>query len=450
MSAVLPPIIPSGVVTQEFRTPETVRRGIVAGVVGNMLEWYDFALFGFFAAQIGAHFFPARNATASLLAAYGTFAAGFLMRPIGGAVFGWIGDRFGRKQALMWSVLAMALPSFCIGILPSEATIGLAAPVLLLVFRLLQGLAVGGEYMASSVFLVEGAEPGKRGWMGAWSPFGCFAGTLLGSTAGLIVNTILSPSAVMAYGWRIPFIVGLVVGLGGITIRRHFVERVPHQPPAKSPLAESFRTHWRTMLHLVLLVAGLSVGFYTTFVYSATWLKQVAGVPARMAFEINTVAMALCLGVVLGAGRLSDRVGRRPVLLVVGGLLMVFAYPLMALMVRGQWLGVLAGQVGLAMLVSAAAGVLPAAMAELAPWRVRCTVLSVSYNVGVALLGGTTPLVAAWLVSRSGYTLAPAVYLAVAGGLSFVGAILLPKTLPHRLTTEFQTVRAREAHSPVV
>jgi MHS family proline/betaine transporter-like MFS transporter len=446
MSAVLPPIIPSGVVTQEFRTPETVRRGIVAGVVGNMLEWYDFALFGFFAAQIGAHFFPARNATASLLAAYGTFAAGFLMRPIGGAVFGWIGDRFGRKQALMWSVLAMALPSFCIGLLPSEATIGLAAPVLLLVFRLLQGLAVGGEYMASSVFLVEGAEPGKRGWMGSWSPFGAFAGTLLGSTAGLIVNTILPPSAVMAYGWRIPFIVGLAVGLGGITIRRHFVERVPHQPPAKSPLAESFRTHWRTMLHLVLLVSGLSVGFYTTFVYSATWLKQVAGVPARTAFEINTVAMALCLGVVLYAGRLSDRVGRRPVLLVVGGLLMVFAYPLMALMVRGQWMGVLVGQVGLALLVGGAAGVLPAAMAELAPWRVRCTVLSVSYNVGVALLGGTTPLVAAWLVARSGFVLAPAVYLAVAGGLSFVGAILLPKTLPHRLTTEFQTIRAREAH----
>src|SRR5687768_13136219 len=447
MTAIAPQIVPPGVVTQEFKTPDTVRRGVIAGVVGNTLEWYDFALFGFFAAQIGAHFFPASNPTASLLAAYGTFAAGFLMRPIGGALFGWVGDRFGRKQALLWSVLAMALPSFFIGVLPSEATIGLAAPVLLLVCRLLQGLAVGGEYMASSVFLVEGAPPGKRGWMGAWSPFGCFAGTLLGSAAGLIVNSTMSPSAVMAYGWRIPFIIGLAVALGGIVIRRHFVEKVPHQPPAKSPLGESFRSHWRTILHLILLVAGLSVGFYTTFVYSATWLKQIAGVSAKTAFEINTVAMALCLGVVLAAGALSDRIGRRPVLVGVSGLLMTLSYPLMALMARGEWLGILVGQVVLALLVAAAAGVLSAAMAELAPWRVRCTVLSISYNVGVALLGGTTPLVAAWLVSRSGFELAPAVYLTAAGALSFLGAILLPKTLPYRLTTEFQTVRSPQAHT---
>ena len=449
MSAVTAPLIPPGVVTQEFKTPDTVRRGIIAGVVGNMLEWYDFALFGFFAVQIGAHFFPASNPTASLLAAYGTFAAGFLMRPIGGAFFGWIGDKFGRKQALLWSVLAMALPSFAIGVLPGEATIGLAAPVLLLVFRLLQGLAVGGEYMASSVFLVEGAVPGKRGLMGAWSPFGCFAGTLLGSAAGLIVNTTLSPNAVMAYGWRIPFIVGLAVALGGIVIRRNFVEKVPHQPPAKSPIGEAFRSHWRTILHLILLVAGLSVGFYTTFVYSATWLKQVAGVSAKTAFEINTIAMALSLGAVLVAGHLSDRFGRRAVVAVVSGLLMVVAYPLMALMAGGQWMAVFAGQVVFALLVSAASGVLASTMAELAPWRVRCTVLSISYNFGVALLGGTTPLVAAWLVSRTGFSLAPAVYMAIAGGLSFIGALALPKSMPHRLTTEFQTVRSHQAARPV-
>jgi MFS transporter, MHS family, proline/betaine transporter len=437
------PITPPGVTTQEFRTPRSVRRGVIAGVVGNVLEWYDFALFGFFALQIGAHFFPADNPTASLLAAFGTFAAGFVMRPIGGALFGWIGDRFGRKQALVWSVLAMAFPSFLIGVLPSAATIGLAAPVLLLVFRLLQGLAVGGEYMASAVFLVEGAEPGRRGWMGSWGPIGATAGTLLGSAAGGIVNATMSPEAVMAYGWRIPFIIGLGVGLGGLVIRRHFVERVPHQPPAKSPLLEAFRSHWRTMLHLMSLIAGITVGFYTVFVYSTTWLAQVTDVPARTVFGINTLAMAVSLLVLPAAGLVSDRLGRRPVLLVTAGALALLTYPLMSVMARGETLGLLAGYLGLATLVAASGGAIPAAMAELAPWRVRCTVLSVAYNAAVALLGGTTPLVAEWVMTRSGVTLAPAIYLAGAATVTCLGAFLLPKTPEHSLTKEFDAARFR-------
>jgi MFS transporter, MHS family, proline/betaine transporter len=436
-------IKPPGVITQEFRTPRTIRRGVIAGVVGNMLEWYDFALFGFFAVQIGAHFFPSGDPTASLLAALGTFAAGFVMRPIGGALFGWVGDRFGRKQALIWSVLAMAFPSFFIGVLPGAATIGLAAPILLLGLRLLQGLAVGGEYMASAVFLVEGAEPGRRGWMGSWGPIGATAGTLLGSAAGAIVNAVMSPEAVMAYGWRIPFILGLGVGLGGLAIRRHYVERVPHQAPAKSPLGEAFRSHWRTMLHLVALVSGISVGFYTTFVYAPTWLELVAGVPARTALGINTAAMAVSLLLIPAAGVLSDRIGRRPVLLAASGARALLAYPLMALMARGHTGGMLVGSLGLALLVAANGGVMPATMAELAPWRVRCTVLSVAYNVGMALLGGTTPLVAAWLLARTGITMAPAYYLAAAGGLAFMGALLLPSKTRHSLTKEFQAARFR-------
>ncbi|HZN98515.1 MAG TPA: MFS transporter [Gemmatimonadales bacterium] len=443
MTATTPALTPPGVITQEFRTPKAIRRGVIAGVVGNMLEWYDFALFGFFAVQIGAHFFPAGDPTASLLAALGTFAAGFLMRPVGGALFGWVGDRFGRKQALIWSVLAMAFPSFLIGVLPGAATIGLAAPILLLVFRLLQGLAVGGEYMASAVFLVEGSEPGRRGWMGSWGPIGATAGTLLGSAAGAIVNAVMSPEAVMAFGWRIPFILGLGVGLGGLAIRRHYVERVPHQAPAKSPLREAFRSHWRTMLHLVALVSGISVGFYTTFVYAPTWVELVAGVPARTALGVNTVAMAVSLLFIPAAGILSDRIGRRPVLLAASGALALLAYPLMALMARGHPGGMLVGSLGLALLVAANGGVMPATMAELAPWRVRCTVLSVAYNVGMALLGGTTPLVAAWLLARTGVTMAPAYYLAAAGALAFTGALFLPSKTRHSLTKEFQAARMR-------
>ena len=443
MTTIAEPITPPGVITQEFRTPAAVRRGVIAGFVGNVLEWYDFALFGFFAQQIGTHFFPADDPTASLLAAFGTFAAGFLMRPVGGALFGWVGDRFGRKQALIWSVLAMAIPSFCIGVLPSAATIGLAAPVLLLLFRLLQGIAVGGEYMASAVFLVEGAPPGRRGWMGSWGPLGAFAGTLLGSAAGAIVNASMSAEAVMAYGWRIPFILGIAVGLGGLAIRRHYVERVPHQAPSKSPLGEAFRSHWATMLHLISLTAALSVGFYTTFVYAPTWLHQVVGVPARTALGVNTLAMALALLIIPAAGVASDRVGRRTVLVVAAGALALLAYPLMALMGRGQMAGIVAGEIGLAVLVAGISGAMPATMAELAPWRVRCTVLSVAYNLGMALLGGTTPLVAAWLVARTGVKLAPAWYLGAAAGLTFIGSLLLPATARHSLTKEFDATRFR-------
>jgi MHS family proline/betaine transporter-like MFS transporter len=263
------------------------------------------------------------------------------------------------------------------------------------------------------------------------------------SPAGAIVNAAMSPEAVLAWGWRIPFIIGLGVGLGGIAIRRYYVERVPHLAPARSPLGEAFRSHWRTILHLVALVAGLSVGFYTTFVYSATWLAQVAGVPTRTALGINTLAMALSLVASLVAGIVSDRVGRRPVLLTWAGAQVLPAYPLMALMARGETAGIVAGQIGLALLVAIGSGGLPAVMAEMAPWRVRCTVVAVAHNVATALLGGTTPLVGAWLVSRSGEPLAPGVYLAAAGGVSLVAAFLLPKVAPHRLTREFEAARFR-------
>jgi MFS transporter, MHS family, proline/betaine transporter len=439
----VPPITPPGVITQEFHTPRAVRRGVIAGVAGNVLEWYDFALFGFFAQQIGTHFFPAHSPTASLLAAFGTFAAGFIMRPLGGALFGWVGDKFGRKQALLWSVMAMAFPSFFIGVLPGTETIGIAAPILLLACRLMQGLAVGGEYGASSVFLVEGAEPGRRGWMGSWGPVGAFAGTLLGSAAGAIVNAVLSPEEVLAWGWRIPFILGIGVALGGIAIRRYYIERVPHQAPSRSPLNEALQSHWRTVLHLTALVAGLAVGFYTAFVYAATWLSQVAHVPASTALSINTFAMTLSLAASLAAGALSDRIGRRPVLVAWGASLALLSYPLMSLMARGTTGSIIAGEVGLALLVAAGSGALPATMAELAPWRVRCTVVSVAHNLGMALLGGTTPLMGAWLLSWTGAPLAPAVYLAAAGVVSFVAALLLPRTAPHRMTKEFQAARPR-------
>src|SRR5690242_1534364 len=207
-------------------------RLIAAGTVGNVMEWYDFSAYGYFAATIGRRFFPSADATTSLIAAFGVFAAGFLMRPLGGVVFGHIGDRVGRKAALTISVLAMAVPTFLIGVLPDYATLGPAAAVLLVVLRMIQGLSVGGEYTTSIVFLVEGAGQKHRGFAGSWSGFGAVGGILLGSAGGALVTVTLSPAEVASWGWRLPFFAGLFVGLAGLYVRRHIPE-LP-QPEADS------------------------------------------------------------------------------------------------------------------------------------------------------------------------------------------------------------------------
>src|SRR5262245_34384631 len=208
-------------------------RLIAAGTAGNVMEWYDFAVYGYFAATIGRHFFPSSDATTSLIAAFGVFAAGFLMRPLGGVIFGHIGDHVGRKAALTISVLAMAIPTFLIGILPGYSTLGPTAAVLLVILRMIQGLSVGGEYMTSIVFLVEGAGRKHQGFAGSWSGFGAVGGILLGSAVSALVTLTFSPEAVHRWAWRLPFLIGLFVGLAGLYVRRHVTEPPKPTGPAE-------------------------------------------------------------------------------------------------------------------------------------------------------------------------------------------------------------------------
>jgi MFS family permease len=204
-----------------------VRRMIAAGLIGNVLEWYDFAIYGYFATAIGRHFFPHEDAVAQLLSAFGVFALGYLMRPVGGVVIGHIGDRFGRRAALTFSVAAMAIPTFLIGLLPGYATLGLLAPIALTFLRMVQGLSVGGEYTSSMVFLVEHAPDGRRGLMGALASVGATGGILLGSAVGAGFAASMSDATLEAWGWRIPFLLGLVVGIAGYFLRRHVLDTVP-------------------------------------------------------------------------------------------------------------------------------------------------------------------------------------------------------------------------------
>src|SRR5215475_1370744 len=214
-------------------------RMIAAGMIGNVLEWYDFAIYGYFATAIGRHFFPHEDAVAQLLSAFGVFALGYLMRPIGGVVVGHIGDRFGRRAALTFSVAAMAIPTFLIGLLPGYATFGLLAPIALTLLRMVQGLSVGGEYTSSMVFLIEHAPHGRRGLMGALISSGAGGGTLLGSAVGAAFAATVSTAALDAWGWRIPFLLGLVVGIAGYLLRRYVLEAEVAEKRTRAPIIET-------------------------------------------------------------------------------------------------------------------------------------------------------------------------------------------------------------------
>ena len=401
-------------------TPVSHRRAVIAGLAGNVMEWYDFAVYGYFAQVIGQHFFPSEDPTSSLIASFGAFAAGFLMRPVGGLVFGHIGDRLGRKAALTLSVLAMAIPTFLIGLLPDHAQIGALAPILLVALRMIQGLSVGGEYTTSVVFLVEGAAPHRRGFAGSWSPFGAGAGILMGSAVGAVLNTVLSPEAVFAWGWRLPFLLGLGVGVAGLFIRRHIPDPQPHaeSKPAGSPIREAFRSEWRTILRIMGFNLMFAVGFYMIFVYVATYLKEIVHVSARSALDINTLSMVIMLALVPLMGLLSDRIGRKPLLLGAALGLALFSWPLFWLMHHPDFYLMFLGQVGFAVFIGMLSGVAPAAMVESLPAHVRCTALSVGYNVTFGLIGGLTPMIAAYLIQCTGEDLAPAYFLILCAVIS--------------------------------
>ena len=249
------------------------RKLVIAGLIGNVLEWYDFSVYGYFAVSIGHHFFPSENPTTSLLAAFGVFAAGFLMRPVGAVLFGHIGDNWSRERALSLSVLAMAVPTFLIGVIPDYQQIGVTASVLLVLLRLAQGISVGGEYTTSIVFVVEKSIPHRRGFMGTWCLFGTCAGTLLGSAIATLLTSVLPRDVMRAWGWRLPFIFGLAIGIVGLYIRRDLERGAksiePERRGALEGPRESFLGALRTQRLAILKVIGLkatsAVGFYTLF-----------------------------------------------------------------------------------------------------------------------------------------------------------------------------------------
>jgi len=263
-------------------------RVIGAGVIGNLLEWYDFAIYGFFAAQIGHAFFPVEDKVAQILSAFGIFAIGYVMRPLGGLVTGYIGDCFGRRAALTFSVAAMAVPTFLVGVLP--------------------------EYTTAMVFLVERAPAGRRGLMGAICSSGADLGALLGSATGTVLAASMSAEDLAAWGWRLPFLLGLFVGLAGFALRRG-LEEIPVSVDGQPAMVAAVRHELPLLLRLCGLSVFLAVGYYLMFLYIVSWLQTADGIAPDHALAINTVSILGLLFACLFAGWLSDHIGRRKVML---------------------------------------------------------------------------------------------------------------------------------------
>ena len=405
-----------------FEGDRARRRVVAAGIIGNVMEWYDFSVYGYFARTIGNLYFPSENPTTSLLASFGVFAIGFLMRPLGAIIFGHIGDRVGRGPALLWSVVAMAVPTFAMGLLPTYAQIGIAAAVLMLLCRIMQGLAVGGEYTSSAVFLAETADPRRRGAASAWAPFGAVGGILLGSAVGALIINTMPLEQVVAWGWRVPFLLGVLVGAVGFMLRR----RMPFDQPAAAsgfPLLRALREHRVEMLQGVCISLVNAIGFYLIFVYLITWLKLFADMSARIALQINSLNMAVLLGVILVMSRISDRIGRKPILVGAAIGLLIFSWPLMGLMQTGNPYYVFLGQLGFVLLLGSYGAVNPIAICEIFPRNVRCSAVSTAYNIAFGVAGGTAPAVATWLIAITDQPLVPAIYIMVGALISAIAAL---------------------------
>ena len=403
-------------------------RNISSGAIGNALEWYDFAIYGYFATSIGRIFFPKEDPIAQVLAAFGIFAIGYLMRPVGGILIGHIGDRVSRQAALSVSIAAMAVPTFLIGVLPGYETIGIAAPILLTLCRMLQGLSVGGEYTTSLVFMVESAPKAHRGLNAALGCCGALLGMLLGSATGTVLATFIAPESLEVWGWRIPFIFGLFIGLAGIFLRRHSEPAPKPTEAKKNPLLETVKNHRMVILQLAGLASFSAVSFYLLFVYIVSWLELVDKISPEKSLFINTLSMISLIPIQLIAASISDRIGRKPVLITASIAAILFSVPLFSGMYHHSTLTIHLSQLGFALIIGAYLGVMPAFMVELPSAHVRSTAIALGYNLTVGIIGGFTPFAASWLVHRTHNDIAPAYMIMAAAAISLIAILSMKET----------------------
>jgi MHS family proline/betaine transporter-like MFS transporter len=435
-----------------------LKRAVSAMAIGNAMEWFDFGVYSYIAVTLGKVFFPSSSPSAQLLATFGTFAAAFVVRPIGGMVFGPLGDRIGRQRVLAATMIMMAAGTFAIGLIPSYGSIGIMAPVLLLVARLVQGFSTGGEYGGAATFIAEYSTDRRRGFMGSFLEFGTLVGYMLGAGVVALLTATLSEHALLSWGWRVPFLIAGPLGLIGLYIRMRLEETPAFKREAEAREAQDKATpkarfrdtllaNRRALLLCVGLVLIFNVTDYMVLSYLPSYLSSTLHVDEAHGLVLILLVMGLMMPMTLAAGRLSDSVGRKPVLLAGCVGLLLLSIPAMTLIGTGATLPMFAGLLMLGTLLSCFTGVMPSALPALFPTGIRYGALAIGFNVSVSLFGGTTPLVTAWLVDTSGDLLMPAYYLMGAAVIGIASVLALAETARQPLKGSPPAVATRrEAH----
>lgn len=419
-----------------------LKKAIIAAALGNAMEWFDFGVYGFLAYVLGQVFFPDASPSIQVVAALATFSVPFLVRPLGGLVFGVLGDKLGRQKILSVTIIIMSLSTFCIGLIPSYASIGIAAPILLLVAKLAQGFSIGGEYSGAAIFVAEYSPDRKRGFMGSWLDFGSIAGFLVGAGLVVLLSTLLGESTFHQWGWRIPFIFALPLGIIGLYLR-HALEETPafqqhtdstnsqqnsdSDTSATMSFKQIFSKYWKSLLVCVGLVIVTNVTYYMLLTYMPSYLSHNLNYPTDHGVLIIIAIMIGMLFVQPVIGLISDKIGRKP--FIVGGSLglLVLSYPAFA-MINSDVIGLIfLGLLILAVLLNCFTGVMASILPAIFPTSIRYSALAISFNISV-LIAGATPTAAAWLVEESGNLYMPAYYLMVVALIGLITGFKMNET----------------------